>query len=576
LWQTFAGGALKFFRQLPLFTHVYSLWQAHNFYPTRMATVHPPISDIHVTSAGEHVELDMLRQLADGLPQSYELFHSVDWTHAQAQFDSHGELDIVVLNSAGDIAVLEVKAGEIDATREGLFKQYGVQRKDIGQQAGWQFRSILRRLRAEGLDVRLLHCLVLPHYRIDDKGTIDYPRERIADADDCRDLAGFIQRRLGAGRSDAVKDRVRSFLLDRMRVQPDLSALASTLQRRVSAISGGLAQWVPRIAVASGVIHVRATAGSGKTQLALALLRQAHVAYKKASYVCFNRPLADQMRAFAPSGVEVSSFHQLCWEGASRPRIEPDFEALAQHYLDERGRAVPELDILVIDELQDMQAAWVQALIARVQDDGRIYLLEDPEQCVYPGREQIEVGDAVVVTARENYRSPRKIAETINLLRLTDEPVEPCAPLVGEPPEFTVYGGASNRNVRDATVDAVRRCQRLGYSLEDIVVLCWPGRTHSELLANDALAEWAMRKFTGEYDELGEPIYCDGELTVETVRRFKGQSAPAIVLAEVDFDEAGGLWRNLLFVGLTRARMHVEVVISERAVQVLERRLAAG
>ena len=540
-----------------------------------MAKVHPPLSEIHVASAGEHVEFDMLRQLADGLPECYELFHGVDWTRAEPHHDSHGELDIVVVNSAGDIAVLEVKAGEIEANVDGMFKQYGAQRKDIGRQAGWQFGSILQRLKTEGLDVRLLHCLVLPHYRIGDAGTIGYPRERIADADDCKDLVGFMQRRLGAGRPDPTKERVRAFLLDRMHVQPDISALAGTLQRRVDVISGGLALWVPRIHVASGVFHVRATAGSGKTQLALALLRQARVARKKASYVCFNRPLADQMREFAPSGVEVSSFHQLCWKAAGRPRIQPDFEELAKRYLDEQEQATPDLDVLVIDELQDMQAEWVQSLISRVRENGRIYLLDDPEQCVYPDRAEIEIGDAVVITVRENYRSPRRIAETINLLRLTDEPIAPCAPLTGVPPEFSVYG-SDKKSVAHATADAVRRCVQLGYALQDIVVLCWRGRGHSELLVKDTLAEWTLAKFTGDYDELGQPICSEGDLTIETVRRFKGQSAPAIVLTEVDFDQSDALWPRLLFVGLTRARMHVEVVMSEAAAQALERRLAAA
>lgn len=537
-----------------------------------MAKVHPQLTDIRVASAGEHAEFDILSTLANGLPDSYELFHSVDWTRAEPHRDSHGEFDIVVVNTAGDVAVLEVKAGDVDMTAGGLFKQYGAQRKDVGRQAGWQFRSLLQRLKTEGVDVRLLHCLVLPHYRIGDSGTINYPRERIADADDCRDITGFIQRRLGAGRADPNKERVCAFMLDRIRVQPDISALGGTLLRRVDAISGGLARWVPRINVASGVVHVRATAGSGKTQLALALLRQSRVTLKVASYVCFNRPLADQMRAFAPSKVEVSSFHQLCWEAAGRPRVSPDFEALAQRYLEEQQRTPPHLDVLVIDELQDMQAAWVQALISRVRENGRIYLLEDPEQCVYADRAQIEISDAVMMTARENYRSPRKIVETINLLRLTEEPIAPCAPIAGAPPEFTVYGPAS-RNVAQATADAVLRCVQLGYALDDIVVLCWRGRGHSALLTSEMLAAWKLRKFTGAYDDAGQPIYTEGELTIETVRRFKGQSAAAIVLTEVDFDHADALWPQLLFVGLSRARMYVEVVISETAAQALESRL---
>ncbi|WP_434661514.1 ATP-binding domain-containing protein [Paraburkholderia sp. A3BS-1L] len=538
-----------------------------------MARVHPPISEIRALSAGEHAELEVLALLAGGLPEDYELFHSVDWTRAEQHKDSHGELDVVVINNAGDIAVLEVKAGEVEIHGGDVFKQYGGQLKDIGRQASWQFGSILQRLKAEGLNVRLLHCLVLPHHRVGSEGTIGYPRERIADADDCKDLAWFIQHRLGAGRPDPMKERVCAFLLDRMCVQPDISAMDGTLQRRVDAIAGGLASWVPRVRAPSGVIHVQATAGSGKTQLALGLLRRARVAQETASYVCFNRPLADQMREIAPSGVEVKSFHQLCWEAAGRPVAPRNFEELVRSYRDSALRANPDLDLLVIDELQDMHAEWVQTLSARVRDKGQIYLLDDPEQCVYPDRVPIEIEDAVLITARENYRSPRKIANTINLFRLTNEPIVSCAPLAGVPPEFTLYDSTKGSSLARATADAVRRCLSQGYALQDILVLCWRGREHSALLREAVLADWRLAKFAGAYDDRGQPIWSDGELRIETVRRFKGQSAPAIVLTEVDFDEADTLWPRLLFVALTRARMHVEVVSTETAAHTLEQRL---
>lgn len=544
-----------------------------------MAHIHPPLADMHVTSTGEQAEYEVLCQLGDTLSDAYALFHHVDWTRAESHRDSHGELDIVVLNSAGDVAVLEVKAGPLEASSDGLFKQYGAQRKDVGRQANWQFQAIHRRLKAEQIEVRLLHCVVLPHFRVADTGTgtIGFPRERIADAEDCLDLAGFIQRRLGAGRPDPARERVQAFLLNRITVQPDISALTGALTRRVDAISGGLAHWVPRIACTSGAIHVQATAGSGKTQLALALLRQACIARQTACYVCFNRPLADQMREFAPDGAEVASFHQLCWTASERSRVQPDFEVLAQHYLEACERAEPDLDVLVIDELQDMQAPWVSALLSRVREKGRIYLLDDPEQCVYPDRARIAIDDAVVVTAHENYRSPCRIVDTINALQLTDVPIAARAPIPGELPTFTTYasGARNTASAAPATVAAVQRCLDAGYALQDIMVLCWPGRTHSALLAGDTLGPWTLAKFTGEYDEAGRPIECQGELQIETIRRFKGQSAPAVVLTEVDFDASERAWRQLLFVGLTRARMHVEVVVSEATGQVLAHRLGA-
>jgi superfamily I DNA/RNA helicase len=60
---------------------------------------------------------------------------------------------------------------------------------------------------------------------------------------------------------------------------------------------------------------------------------------------------------------------------------------------------------------------------------------------------------------------------------------------------------------------------------------------------------------------------------VETIRRFKGQSAPAVVLSEVDVDTLTPLARRLLFVGMTRAQMHLALVMSETGQEALRRLL---
>ncbi|MFM2060186.1 MAG: hypothetical protein RLY71_4571 [Pseudomonadota bacterium] len=53
----------------------------------------------------------------------------------------------------------------------------------------------------------------------------------------------------------------------------------------------------------------------------------------------------------------------------------------------------------------------------------------------------------------------------------------------------------------------------------------------------------------------------------------KGRSAPAVVLTEIDMEILGPLQRRLLFVGMTRAQMHLELVLSERAQKALENHL---
>jgi hypothetical protein len=401
-----------------------------------MANVHPPLAGLRPMTPGEHAEVEVLQTLAAGLSAAYTLFHGVDWATAGPVHDRHGELDVVVVNAAGDVAVLEVKAGTVSMSEAGIFKRYAAGTRDVARQAATQFAAVLHRLRSLGLtEIRLLHLLVLPHQRVDASGSVAFPRERILDAEDSVNLAGCVQRLLGTGRPDAaVHERVCAFFENRLALQTDVSALSGALRERVARISGGLADWVPRIEAPSNVIRVQATAGSGKTQLALRLLRRAREAGRAAAYVCFNRPLTDHMRDIAPAGSRVVMFHQLCWEAAGSPSsAQQDHAAQARQFVEAGAAAEPAWDVLLIDELQDLQPEWVQALLDRLRDDASVVLLEDPAQCLYTDRQEMDIAQAVVVRSQENYRSPRRVVEAINLLRLAPEPVLACAVPGGAP-----------------------------------------------------------------------------------------------------------------------------------------------
>jgi len=109
--------------------------------------------------------------------------------------------------------------------------------------------------------VRLQHFLVLPHQRVGDEERAAWPRERFLDRDDCADLAGAVQRRLGRGvPAPDLHDRVCAFMCNRQTALVDVGGVARRLQGVTQRIAGGLAEWVPRIHAPSGVLRVTATA----------------------------------------------------------------------------------------------------------------------------------------------------------------------------------------------------------------------------------------------------------------------------------------------------------------------------
>lgn len=546
---------------------------------TAMACLCPSISPRLATTAGAYAELDLLQTLERGLSDAYTLFHSVDWSRGIGPTEQHGEIDIVVLNQSGDVLLMEVKAGAVEFRPDGIFKTYGTRDRDVTAQARLQFGALLTRMRDVGLDVQLRHLLVLPNVRVTSE-TVQWPRERIVDSADFDQVVSRVVQVLGPGaRTGTTLERVQAFFENRFRVEPDVSALAGRLQAVATRLSAGLATWVPRIQVPSGVVRVVGTAGSGKTQLALRLLREADVAGKKAAYICFNRALADHIAQVAPVRVPVETFHEFSLRVARRSGLVADFtapgafETLAIHCMKVMQDTAPDLDLLVLDEVQDLQPEWVQSMLQRLRPQGGAFLLEDPEQQLYKDRESFDIPDAVTITSNENFRSPRALVRLINGLQLTAIEVEALSPHEGEMPDPIIY--QTPERVAPCTVEAVQRCLQRGFGLEDIAIVSMRGRERSVLQGLENLGSWPLRRFTGRFDDGGSAIWSDGVLLIDSVRRFKGQAAPAIVLTECDLPELDPISKRLLFVGLTRAHIHLEWVVSPGTAAVLQRRLGA-
>jgi superfamily I DNA and RNA helicase len=98
-----------------------------------------------------------------------------------------------------------------------------------------------------------------------------------------------------------------------------------------------------------------------------------------------------------------------------------------------------------------------------------------------------------------------------------------------------------------------------------MAIVSFRGRDKSALLNLDALGSHSLKSFDGSYDLFGNPVFRSGELLTESVYRFKGQSAPAVIFTEIDFETMDEKNFRKLFVGMTRARLKLVLVMSEKA-----------
>lgn len=526
--------------------------------------------ELQVTGAAAR-EIETLAWLAEALPEAYTVYHGVHWTNLERGFAVHGEVDFVVVNRTGDLLLIEQKSGYLEETAQGLVKRYAEKSKSVSMQMARSAEALRAKLRARPgcRDVHLDALLYCPDYTVKQMETAGIPARRLVDARQKAHLPVILTTVLPEGQTSPQSTEVHRFLRDVIQLETDVSALVGRAQALVTRISGGLAHWARQLDLQPHHLRVTGTAGSGKTQLALAEFRDALARGGRPLYVCFNRPLADHFQAIAPDGGWVGTLHMLCDQRLREAGQAPDFSQPGIFdALPGQAAALPvtpnwQFDTVIVDEGQDFTPDWRDVVLGLATRMARLLWLEDPMQNLY-GRSPVPLPGWVGLRATGNYRSPRPVVRMLQSL-LPDAPVEALGPFNDAGLEILTY--RDGETLRERVKEAIRLCYGAGFRKEDVAIVTFRGREHSALFPLDQLGPHRLRTFTGDYDLLGQPRHTDGDLLLETVYRFKGQAAPAVVFAEIDFDALDDRVVRKLFVGATRAMMKLVLVTSERAAQ---------
>ncbi|MBP6097477.1 MAG: ATP-dependent helicase [Methyloversatilis sp.] len=537
-------------------------------------------------SAAAERERATLTLLERALPAAYTVYHGVHWTRLDQGFSIYGDIDFVIVNAAGDMLAIEQRSGFLEEGPHGLVTRHRGRDRNVAVGIARSRHALQSRLAARlagapgggvpGLEY-LLYC---PDHFVRQPHTAGIEPDRIVDAATRDRLVPRIQAILPPGEHGARAAEVHRFLRDEIKLEADVSARLGLARERVTRVAGGLTQWARALDFSPYRLRVVGTAGSGKTQLALAEYRASIEAGRRPLYVCFNRPLADHLARIAPEGGLACTFHHLCERVLSEYGERPDyampdaFDAMIARAAELDIPAALRFDTLIVDEGQDFSPAWAEQLWRHARDDARLIWLEDPMQNLY-GRAPIELPGWVTLHARSNFRSPRPVVRMLQSLLEGVMPgaehIEAASPFDADEVELLVYDGAHPLTHR--VKEAIRLCFAAGFRTEDVAIVSWRGRDQSELLRHDRLGANALRSFTGQYDLLGQPEYSAGDVLIESVYRFKGQSAPAVILAEIDFETLDERALRKLFVGATRAMMKLVLVLSERAERQLRARL---
>ena len=544
-----------------------------------MATILPTAwKSTSATGAGAR-QIATLTEFDRRLPDDVIVFHGVHWSRPEQGLGSLGDVDFVLISPAGRILLIEQKTGLLAETTDGLVKRYRGSHRRVRIEVDRTVDTLNKRLASvlRGDPPAINYLLYCPDYAVRDRATAGLDTDQIVDSSQRAVLCDRVTQLLGEQPADPDRvRRLRRFFSNELELVPDASALVGQANALVTRMSDGLATWAQRFEVTPPRLRVIATAGSGKTQLALALLAGANDQGRRAMYICFNRPLADHIRATAPANVEVFNYHQWCQQRLRDAGQSVSFDGgNSFEQIEQASLALPvqpgeQVDLLIIDEGQDFSAGWrddVLRLAGSAADSpASVWWLEDPMQDLY-GREPASPSEWPRLRAQVNYRSPRAVVNWVNRVLALSEPVVGAGPVQGVEPELLSY--RNDEELVGQTKAAITMALRAGFRREDIAIITFAGRARSVLHPLDALGPNQLRKFSGKYDLFGEPEIVDGELLLDTVFRFKGQSAPAVILTEVAFAELDDNAKRRLFVGVTRASLHVYLVCAERSAAML-------
>ena len=541
-----------------------------------MAQIHPAgWREMSVTGAAtrEIETLSLLEQRLSDTP--YSIYHGVHWTNVEQGYSVYGDVDFIIVAPNGRMLLIEQVAGFLNETPDGLVKNFQGKPRKIRAHILHTIEGLTRRYQGE---LSIDYLLYAPDYTVRDPNLAGIDPRHIIDATNKGKLARIIREALPITEKTDEFDKVTRYLGDTLSLRPDPSSMIGSATQMVTRLSGGLATWARRLEFEPYRLRVVGTAGSGKTQLALAEYQAALDAGLRPLYVCFNRPLADHIEKLVPPGGRVSTFHMLCDAYMRARDVTPDYST--PEVWDDIERALADVafpetwqyDVLIVDEGQDFSTSWRDIVLAMLKLGGRAIWLEDPDQNLY-GKQMVALPGWVKLHSDTNYRSPRQIVQMLKSIGAAREPVEAGSPFKGADIEELTYPEGDVEAMLAQTRRAVTSCLAAGFGRHDIAICSFRGREKSAILNLDKLSDaHTLKSFTGSYDLFGNPVFREGGLLAESVYRFKGQSAPALIFTEIDFEGMTELVLRKLFVGMTRARLKLVLVMSDRAsLQLLDR-----
>lgn len=537
-------------------------------------------------------------ELLRGSPMTagWTVLHSLGLSSAYS--GAYGEVDFVAIVPGRGVICIEVKGGRVQC-RAGIWtttdrsdETHALSRSPFQQAREGMFKvleAVRKRFGPHSAEARCpLGWMVIFTDTSTPPPSPDFTPDELIDS---RDLGENPTAKLEACPSlDQTRQRLGppskatlAAMAEFLRPDFDRVAMLSTTmwdtERRIGVLTG------EQYAVLDHVVEndsslVHGGAGTGKTMLAVELARRAVAEGRSVLLTCFNRELGFWLEARAKEmGGQVRAGHlprllrdQILASDLRGELVEGQFDR-AFYELGALAVAAgaAQVDLVLVDEAQDFPAgALVDVVEAFGAGDNRsparVLFADFSRQALYaaPSDARAVIKDKLGpanFSLRRNCRNTRRIASETEALTGSFECQAFEAQPAGVPVERIFY--PDPRGQLRAVDRALQQLRTEGFSAEDIVILGGQRRERSCLAGVDSCGGFRIVDREGRAAATQVPY--------STVHAFKGLESSAVVLIDVDPqpDEAGDA---LLYVGMTRARSRLIMILSEQARSEIQRR----